>query len=317
MLTPDYVRSVWQTMAEHVRPTVLVGSDALDAEVGVEVTLACEMFQHGGSFKYRAAYNLLSSVPHELIVTASSGNFGQAAALAAGQLGKACSVVMPNTSSRVKIDAVRRQGAIVELVDTATTSRMERVQELMEAHPAAFYASAFDDTRVVAGNSTLGREIVDGVPELDVIVAPVGGGGLISGIVTARDVLRSSVAVLGAEPALGNDAARSLQSGSLVANEAEPGTIADGARTLSLGSVTWPIVRGGVEDIVEVPEAAIAEAVRLLFRFANVKAEPTGALALAALLVRPERFVGWRVCCVVSGGNVDEEIYAAILRNEM
>ncbi len=108
-----------------------------------------------------------------------------------------------------------------------------------------------------------------------------------------------------------------MQLGTVVANDAEPQTIADGARTLSLGEITWPIVHGGVEQIVEVPEDAIAEAVRLLFRFANVKAEPTGALSVAAVTACPDRFRGKRVCCVVSGGNVDDEIYAAILRKEL
>jgi threonine dehydratase len=194
---------------------------------------------------------------------------------------------------------------------------MERVQQLMEEEPGAFYAPAFDDARVVAGNSSLGQEIFNGLPDLDAVLVPVGGGGLISGIITARDTLGLATPIFGAEPALGNDAARSLQAGVLLANETEPTTIADGARTLSLGQITWPIVRGGVEDIVEVPEAAIGEGMRLLFRHANVKAEPTGALALAAAWLRRDRLAGKRVCCVVSGGNVDDELYAAVLRGEI
>ena len=217
-LTNAYVRAVWGEMTPNVRPTLILRSEALDAAVGARVTLACETFQHTGSFKYRAAYNLLRSVPNELIVTASSGNFGQAAALAARQLGKACTVVMPATSSKVKVDAVRAQHAEVDLVDTAVVSRMARVGQLMEANPGAFYAPAYDDTRVVAGNSTLGREILDGQRDLDLVVAPVGGGGLISGIVTSRDVLGASVSIVGAEPLLGNDAARSFHAGSLMAN---------------------------------------------------------------------------------------------------
>src|SRR3990167_3468985 len=168
-LTNAYVRAVWGEMPPSVRPTLILRSEALDAAVGARVTLACETFQHTGSFKYRAAYNLLRSVPNELIVTASSGNFGQAAALAARQLGKACTVVMPATSSKVKIDAVRAQHAEVDLVDTAVVSRMARVGQLMEANPGAFYAPAYDDTRVVAGNSTLGREILDGQRDLDLV----------------------------------------------------------------------------------------------------------------------------------------------------
>ena len=316
-LTSDYVRSSWEALEPHLTPTVLVHSDALDGVVGTRVVLACETFQHTGSFKFRAAYNLLRGVQSREIVAASSGNFGQAVALAARRLSKQCIVVMPDQSARVKVEAVRRNGAAVELIDTARISRMERVRQLLEERPGSFYAPAYDHPGVVAGNSSLGREIFERSADVDALVVPVGGGGLISGIITARDALRHRASVVGAEPALANDAARSLRTGALVANDAEPPTIADGARTLSLGQFTWPIVRRGVEDILEVSEGAIAEAVRLLFRLANLKAEPTGALALGAVLSCRERFAGKRLCCVVSGGNVDEELYAAILRHEL
>jgi threonine dehydratase len=315
VVTVDDLRSAWELLGREARPTTLIRTDALDTALGAHVTLACETFQLTGSFKFRAAYNLLSTVPNGQIVSASSGNFGQAVALASRLLGKSCTVVMPDTSSKVKIEAVRRNGAEVELVDTTRVPRMERVRQLLAEKGDAFYAPAYDEVRVVAGNSSLGREIFQAGIDLDAVIVPVGGGGLISGIISARDALGSRVPIFGAEPALGNDAARSFQSGVLVANELEPMTIADGARTLSLGAITWPIVRGGVEDIIEVPEVAIAEAMRQLFRFANVKAEPTGALSIAALSQRD--FAGKRVCCVVSGGNVDEELYAAVLRHEL
>lgn len=316
-LTSEYVRSVWGFLGPHVVPTTLVHAESLNEALGAYVVLGCETFQHTGSFKFRGAFNLLRSVPHERIVSASSGNFGQAVARAARILGKRCTVVMPDTSARVKLEAVRRYGAVVELVDTTRVSRMERVRQLMAEDPSAFYAPAFDDLRVVAGNSSLGREVFAAVPDLDAVLVPVGGGGLISGIITARDLLCPTVLIIGAEPALGNDAARSLRAGAIIANDVEPPTIADGARTLALGETTWPIVQRGVEDIVEVPEAQIAEAMRLLFSHANVKAEPTGALSVAAALLQRERLAGKRICCVVSGGNVDAELYASILRGEI
>ncbi|MEA2641411.1 MAG: threo-3-hydroxy-L-aspartate ammonia-lyase [Chloroflexota bacterium] len=316
-LNPEYVRSVWELMAPHLNPALFVHRPALDDAVGTRVTLAGETLQHTGSFKTRAAYNLVRSIPNTEIVSASSGNFGAALARVCRMLERSCTVVMPTTSSKVKIASVERQGATVDLVDTAVKSRAARVQELLAARPDAFYAPAYDDPRVVAGNSTLGREIFARSADWDAILVPVGGGGLISGIVTARDTLGLKTPIYGAEPALGNDAARSLRAGELIANEAEPATIADGARTISLGQITWPIVQRGVEDIVEVPDAAIAEGVRTLFRHANLKAEPTGALSIAAAMLQRERFAGKRICCIVSGGNVDEEIYAAILRREI
>ncbi len=311
----EQLRAAWELMAAKARPTTFVRSDSLSEVFGAQVTLACETFQLTGSFKFRGAFNLLSTVPNQEIVSASSGNFGQAVALASRMLGKTCTVVMPDTSSKVKIEAVRRNGAAVQLVDTTRVSRMDRVRQLMAEKEDAFYAPAFDEARVVVGNSSLGREIFESGIELDAVIVPVGGGGLISGVITARDALAPTVKLFGAEPAIANDAARSLHSGELIANDQEPPTIADGARTLSLGQITWPIVRGGVEDIIEVPEAAIAEAMRQLFRFANVKAEPTGALSVAAL--SQGDLAGKRVCCVVSGGNVDEELYAAVLRREL
>jgi threonine dehydratase len=314
-VTIEQLHSAWELLAERARPTTFVQSDALDQVFGAQITLACETFQRTGSFKFRGAYNLLSTVPSQEIVSASSGNFGQAVALAARMLGKRCTVIMPEASSKVKIEAVRRNDAQVELIDTTSVSRMERVQQLMAEKDDAFYAPAYDEVRVVAGNSSLGREIFQSGVDFDFVIIPVGGGGLISGIIAARDALGASAAILGAEPAIANDAARSFRSGSLVANEVEPPTIADGARTLSLGQITWPIIRAGVQNILETQEAGIAEAMRQLFRYANVKAEPTGALSVAAL--SGGAFAGKRVCCVISGGNVDEELYAAVLRREL
>ena len=316
-LTTDYLKSVWSDLKSHLRPTVFVRSEALDESLGCRVTLACETFQRTGSFKFRAAYNLIRSIPNSRVVSASSGNFGQAVALACALLDRTCTVVMPQTSSRVKIEAVRRNGATVDLVDTNQVSRMERVRQLLAEQEGAFYAPAYDETRVVAGNSTLGREIFEAGADFDAVVVPVGGGGLISGIISARDALGSRLPIFGAEPQLANDASLSVRAGHLIANDVEPPTIADGARTLSLGQITWPIVQRGVERIVEVPEADIAEAVRALFRSANVKAEPTGALSLGAVTRARKELQGKHVCVVVSGGNVDEELYAAILRREI
>ena len=311
-LTDAYITSVWETLPPHVRPTLLLPSPALPEQLGCEVTIASETFQHTGSFKFRAAYNLLSSVPEQRIVTASSGNFGQAVAYASKLLGKTCTVVMPNTSAQVKIAAVQSYGGIVDLIDVREISRADRVQQLLAEQPDAFYAQAYDDYRVVAGNSTLGREIFL-AGQFDILVVPVGGGGLCSGQVIARDHLQVRTQIIGAEPLPGNDAARSLRSGQLIRNEHEPATVADGARTLSLGNLNWEIMRHGVADIIEVPDAATLEALRLYFRYVNLKVEPTGALALGALFTQRERFLGKRVCCIVSGGNVDPRVYAQAL----
>src|SRR5579863_8041478 len=265
-LTESYISSVWETLPRHVRPTLLLPCPTLSDQLGCELTIATETFQHTGSFKFRAAYNLLSSIPHQRIVTASSGNFGQAVAYASKLLGKTCTVVMPNTSARVKIAAVQSYGGVVDLVDVRTVSRSERVQQLLIEQPDAFSAPAYDDYRVVGGNSTLGKDIFSAAT-FDTIIVPVGGGGLSSGIIIARDYLQARTDIVGAEPLAGNDAVRSLRSGRLIPNEQEPATIADGARTLSLGKLNWEILRHGITDIVEVPDESTLDALRRYFRY--------------------------------------------------
>ncbi len=314
-LTDEYISTVWIDLPRHLRPTLLLPCETLSAQLGCDLTVASETFQFTGSFKFRAAYNLLSSIPQQQVVAASSGNFGQAVAYASKLLGRRCIVTMPDTSARVKIEAIQSYGGIVDLIDVQKISRIERMRQLLAEHPEAFAAPAFDDYRVVAGNSTLGKEILNAA-DFDVIVVPVGGGGLSSGLVIARDYLQVNTKIIGAEPQLGNDASRSLRSGQLLSNEQEPDTVADGARTLSLGHLNWEILKNGLTDIIEVPDVQILNALRCFFQHVNLKVEPTGALALGAMLFQPEQFYGKRVCCVVSGGNVDPVVYAqALLEN--
>lgn len=231
--------SLGLSLLEAVRPTQFLQSPALALALGVDLTVASEIGQHTGSFKFRAAYHLASQVPQELIITASSGNFGAALAYACKLLGKRCLVVMPVTSAKVKLNAVASQGATIELVDTQVTPRAVRVAELAAAHPEAYVASAFDDPWVIAGNASLGHELAAITPAFDIVVAPLGGGGLAAGIVTGLQAAGSRAIVLGAEPLEANDAARSLRAGVLIASDRESSTIADGARTLCLGRHNW------------------------------------------------------------------------------
>jgi threonine dehydratase len=299
------------SLLETIRPTTFVASQKLRDKLELEITIATETFQHTGSFKFRAAYNLALNVPNDEILTASSGNFGQALAYACKLLGKKCTVVMPVTSAQVKIDAVRGFGATVDLVDTTRLGRNERVAQLAAELPDAYFASPYDDDFVIDGNSTLGDELA--LKDFDVVVSPVGGGGLISGIVKGLKRHLKPTVVLGAEPLLGNDAARSLKAGELIRNETEPLTVADGARTISLGDRNWAIIKDNVKNIIEVSEEKIGEAVQLYFGSVNLKCEPTGALSLGAVLEQPQIFEGKKTCLVVSGGNVDPAVYSNIL----
>ena len=299
-------------LRDAIRPTTFLEPIKLRDHLDLDVTIASETFQHTGSFKFRAAYNVALNVEQDEILTASSGNFGQAMAYACKLTGKKCTVIMPKTSAQVKIDAVRGYGAAVDLIDTTWVGRNERAAQLREEMPNAYYASPYDDQFVIDGNSTLADEMV-AKADFDVVISPIGGGGLISGITLGYQRNNKRIEVVGAEPLLGNDAARSLTAGRLIPNEKEPMTIADGARTISLGNLNWPIIKDGVAGIFEVPDETIAEATRLYFEFANLKCEPTGALPLGALMLNRDQFSDKRVCLVVSGGNVDPSTYARLI----
>lgn len=300
-----------QTLLEAICPTIFIKTFPLSRHFGLDLTIAAETFQHTGSFKFRAAYNLAVNVPNDEILTASSGNFGQALAFACQILGKKCTVVMPETSANVKIEGVKSYGATVDLIDTKKIGRNERVGELAEQMPDCYVASAYDDLFVIEGNASLGDELA--AKDFDVVISPIGGGGLSSGIITGLCRNGNQAQVFGAEPLLANDAARSMQAGKIVRNEFEPQTIADGARTISLGKHNWAILQTGLAGIIEVSEEKIREAVGLLFSLANLKVEPTGALPLGAVLENSEKFANKKVCLVVSGGNVDTEIYRQII----
>lgn len=280
--------------------------------LGIHVLLASETQQQTGSFKFRAAYNVAEKVPHKHIIAASSGNYGQALAAACRIFGKSCTVVMPQTSAKIKVEAVKQQGAVVEFVDTRLKSRQTRVLELAASNPEAYVSSAYDDPLVIEGNASLGRELAEVAERFDCVLAPIGGGGLTAGIITGLRQRGCAKPVWAVEPVIANDAARSFREGRIIANETEPQTIADGVRTLSVGKHNWAVLREGLAGVIEVSEQNILEAVRILVRCAQVRAEPTGALPVAALLEGPERFRNQRVCCIISGGNVDTDLFQKI-----
>jgi len=300
-------------MMPSTRPTTILKPERLARSLSLPLTIASETFQHTGSFKFRAASHVVCNTPQKHIIAASSGNFGQALACACEMIGKTCTIVMPATSARVKIDAVREFGGAVDLIDTRVVSRAARVRELLAQYPDAYAASAYDDPLVIAGNATLGAELAALRDPFDCILAPLGGGGLTAGIIQGLRAAGSSIPVIAVEPGLANDGARSFRSGHIIANESEPATIADGVRTLSLGQHNWVILREGLADVIEVTEEQIKEAVRLLFHLSNLKVEPTGGLPVAALLAAPARFKGQSVCCIASGGNVDAEVFRSLI----
>ena len=304
-----------EDLKAYLRPTLVLESRKLSQFVGLNLLIASETFQHTGSFKYRAAYNVVLNSKSNHLITISSGNFGQALACACQQFEKRCTILMPETSARVKIEAVRGYGANVKLVDTEKRSRAEHLSEfvssLAESHEVV---SPYDDDRVIDGNSSLADDLLEHKEQFDAVLVPVGGGGLASGLVKGLKRNNLDATVYGVEPVLANDAARSLRSGKLESNEFEFMSIADGVRTLSLGKRNWEILKTGLEDVLEVREREIEAAVGHYYSLANLKVEPSGALSLAALIAHKEKFENKKPLLIVSGGNVDPAVYASLIK---
>jgi threonine dehydratase len=294
----------------NVHRTPVVSSQTCDRRTGARALFKCENLQRTGSFKIRGAYNAVARLrelsPEDArrgVLAYSSGNHGQAIALAGSLLAVPTTVIMPRDAPQVKIDATRGYGAEVILYDRFSTSREELAAEIGPQRGLTLIPG-FDHPDVIAGQGTVARELLLEVGELDLLLVCLGGGGLLSGCALAARALAPDCRVVGVEPELADDAARSFRSGTLHTVE-NPPTIADGARTPSLGHLTFPLVLDLVDDVVTVSERAIVAAMRFLWERMKLIVEPTGALAAAALLDGVADAEGKRVGVVLSGGNVD------------
>jgi len=287
--------------------TPVATSRTLDERLGAALFLKCENFQRAGAFKFRGAYNAVARLsPDERgrgILTYSSGNHAQAVALSAHLLKTQATIVMPKDAPAVKRRAVEGYGARVVDYEPAT-QRREEVAEALRREGDPVLIPPFDHADVIAGAGTCAQELLEDVGDLDVLLVPCGGGGLLSGSAIAVRRLRPSCRVVGVEPELADDATRSFRTGELhtVSN---PPTIADGARTASLGRLTFPLVREHVDDMVTVADEDLVEAMRFLWERMKLVVEPTGALGLAAAMRGRVALGGKRVGVILSGGNVD------------
>jgi threonine dehydratase len=315
-LTIDRVRAAAARLAGVVHRTPLLTSATLDARCGAPVCLKAEPFQRGGAFKFRGAYNRLSLLSAEErargVVAYSSGNHGAAVALASSILGIHAVVVVPETGSPAKLAAIEGYGAEIRRYDPARERREEVATALAQERSLTVIAP-FDDYDVMAGQGTLGLELAEQAGQLDLVLVPVGGGGLAAGVATAVTAALPGTAVIGVEPAGADDTYRSLRAGRRVSLEA-PDTIADGLRASAPGKRTFPINQRLLEDVVTVDDAAIIEAMWFCFSRLKVVVEPSGAVPLAALLAGAVRADGRRTAVVLSGGNIDPADFASLLQ---
>ncbi|MGD9386828.1 MAG: pyridoxal-phosphate dependent enzyme [Gammaproteobacteria bacterium] len=300
------VRAAAERIAPFVHRTPVQHSRRLDSNLGARLFFKCENFQVGGAFKARGAFNAVWSLaPDEAargVATHSSGNHGAALALAAARRGIPAWVVVPRDASGFKRRAIERYGARVVDCDPGISNRETRLAQLLEESGATM-VHPYDDDRVIAGQGTVALELMERVPDLDLLLAPVGGGGLVSGsAVIARD-LRPGIRVVAAEPAGADDCWQSMQRGERVRLE-HVDTVADGLRA-SIGSRNWSVISRLVDEVVRVEEEEILAATRLAWELLKIVIEPSSAVPLAALLSGRLPARGRRVGVVLSGGNVE------------
>jgi threonine dehydratase len=302
--------------------TKLVPFHFHDADDKRQLYLKPENLQPIGSFKLRGAYNKIASFSEEErrrgVVSYSSGNHAQGVAYAARALGLKAIIVMPGNIPAIKREATIALGAEIILVGPSSSERQAKAEELAAKHGYVI-VPPYNDEKIIAGQGTMGLEILEDLPDVETVIAPVGGGGMISGIATAIKLSRPAIKVIGAEPEFAADAQASLRAGKIVelAAEETTRTLADGLRTQSIGAVNFEHIRRYVDDIVTVSEDEISEAMRRLSTNPKTLAEPSGAVAVAAFLFHREQLPSTNVnVAVISGGNVEPEMLADLERKK-
>lgn len=307
---PTYadVVAAHERIAPFVHRTPVLTSGFLDALAGASLFFKCESFQKAGAFKARGASNAVFGLSEARVrrgvATHSSGNHGLSLSYAAGRRGIPCTVVMPRTAPQAKKDAVRGYGGRVVECEASTSSR-EAVFAEVVVETGAEFVHPYNDPRVIAGQATCSRELVEQVEGLDAVIAPIGGGGMVSGTCLTLSAIAPAVSVYAAEPEQADDAARSLRAGRIVADDS-PETVADGLK-VPLKELTWHFVKNHVADILTVGEDEIVAAMQLVWKRMKIVIEPSSAVPVAAILKNPGVFRGKRVGVIVTGGNVDLE----------
>jgi threonine dehydratase len=302
------LREAAHRIKPYVHRTPVLTNESLNTLVGAQLFLKCENLQKMGAFKFRGACNAVYSLSQEEmkhgVATHSSGNHAQALALAARMRGIPAYIVMPDNAPSVKKAAVAGYGGKITFCQPTLQARESALVKITE-ETGATVIHPYNNERVIAGQGTATLEFLEEVPDLDVIISPVGGGGLLSGTSIAAQGLQQTIRVIGAEPEAADDAFRSMQAGKIVPSN-KPKSIADGLLS-SLGSLTFPIIQKNVEQIITVSEKSIIESMRFIWERAKIIIEPSAAVAVAVLWERKIDLIGLNVGVIISGGNVDLE----------
>ncbi len=304
--TLDDMIAARERIAGHIHNTPVLTSRMLNELTGAELFFKCENFQKAGAFKARGASNavfgLSDAQAAKGVATHSSGNHGTCLSYAAGRRGIPCTVVMPRTAPQAKKDAVRGYGGRVVECEPSTSSR-EAVFAEVVAESGAEFVHPYNDPRVIAGQATCSAELITQVADLDAVIAPIGGGGMVSGTCLTLSNLAPGIKIYAAEPLNADDAARSFRAGHIIADDA-PDTVADGLK-VPLKELTWHFVHNHVTDILTATEEEIVDAMKLMWKRMKIVMEPSSAVPLATIIKNPGIFAAKRVGVIVTGGNVD------------
>ena len=306
MVTLKDIEAAHERIRPHVHRTPVFTNNSLNELSGAELYFKCDNIQKAGSFKIRGATNTVEQLTIEElnrgVATTSSGNHGAALSMAVTRRGGKTKVVMPNNTPKIKINNVERNGGEVVWCEPEQESRESVLKELIEK-TGAVVVHPYNDERIMAGQGTCAKELLEDHPELDVIVSPVSGGGLLSGTLLSSKALKTDIQVFGAEPAEADDAYRSLKLGRIVPNETI-NTICDGLRA-QIGGLTFPVISDLVDDIITVTEEEIIDSMRMIWERLKMIVEPSSSITLGAVLKNKDRFNGKKVGLIISGGNVD------------
>jgi len=291
---------------EYIHNTPVMSSQTINRISGAQIYFKGENFQKMGAFKMRGAINAILNLSEEErkrgVVTHSSGNFAQAVSLSAKLLGIKASIVMPSSAPQVKQEAVAGYGGVITISEPTLEARQAAADKIIKETGATFLHPS-NDLNVILGNSTAAQELLHEQSDLDILMTPIGGGGLIAGTALAAKYLGNNCITIGAEPMLVDDAYRSLKSGKIEGNT-RIDTVADGLRT-TLGDINFPIIQEHVKEIIRVEEEEIIAAMRMIWERMKIIIEPSCAVPFAAVLKEPEKFKGKKVGIIISGGNVD------------
>ncbi len=306
MVTLKDIEAAHERIRPFIHRTPVFTNSSLNKLSGAELYFKCDNFQKAGSFKIRGATNTVEQLTIEElnrgVATTSSGNHGAALSMAVTRRGGKTKVVMPNNTPEIKVNNVERNGGEVVWCEPEQESRESVLKELIEK-TGAVVVHPYNDERIMAGQGTCAKELLEDYPDLDTIVSPVSGGGLLSGTLLSSKALKANIQVFGAEPVEADDAYRSLKLGKIVPNETI-NTICDGLRA-QIGTLTFPVIADLVDDIITVTEEEIIDSMRMIWERLKMIVEPSSSITLGAILKNKDKFNGKKVGLIISGGNVD------------